>query len=76
MLFLRLPYSEPGKTKVLFVKNLSFDITIDELRDFFDGATNARIATYPDSGKSKGYVRLYLVSGHLGTVQKFQHFSV
>ncbi len=54
MLFLRLPYSEPGKTKVLFVKNLSFDITIDELRDFFDGATNARIATYPDSGKSKG----------------------
>lgn len=47
--------AEPGKTKVLFVKNLSYDSTNDSLKDAFDGATSARIATFQDSGKSRGF---------------------
>ncbi len=45
---------EPGKTKVLFVKNLSFDTTTDSLQAAFEGATTARIATDRDTGRSKG----------------------
>ena len=45
----------PGETKVLFVKNLSFDLTTDTLKEAFEGSTEARIATHPDSGKSKGF---------------------
>ncbi len=52
--YLFLLLLEPGKTKVLFVKNLSFDTTIDSLQAAFDGATTARIATDRDTGKSKG----------------------
>ena len=51
---LLLLVSEKGKTKVLFVKNLPYNLSTDELRDAFDGAREARIALFPDTGKSKG----------------------
>ena len=46
--------AEAGKTKVLFVKNLSFDTTGESLGDAFEGSSSARVATHADSGKSKG----------------------
>ena len=46
--------TEAGKTKVLFVKNLSFNLTKESLAEAFDGATTARIATFPDTGKPRG----------------------
>ena len=46
--------TEPGKTKVLFVKNLSYNLTQETLAGAFEGATTARIATFPDTGKSRG----------------------
>lgn len=49
------PGAEAGKTKVLFVKNLSFDTDNDSLRQAFDGATTARVATHQDSGQSRGF---------------------
>lgn len=47
--------AERGKTKILFVKNLSYHLTTDTLRDAFDGALEARIATFPDTGRSRGF---------------------
>lgn len=45
-----------GESKVLFVKNLSYDTDEGSLTAAFDGAVSARIPTFPDSGKPKGYV--------------------
>ncbi len=47
-------FSEKGKTRVLFVKNLSYSITGETLKDAFDGAQSARIASFPDTGRSRG----------------------
>lgn len=47
--------SEGGNTNVLFVKNLSFDTDNESLREAFQGAATARVATYQDSGKSRGF---------------------
>ncbi|XP_012938051.1 nucleolin isoform X2 [Aplysia californica] len=44
-----------GETKVLFIKNLSYDTDESSLRGVFEGALSARIPTFPDSGKSKGF---------------------
>ncbi|CAG5122213.1 unnamed protein product, partial [Candidula unifasciata] len=44
-----------GESKVLFVKNLSYDTDESSLRSVFDGAVSARIPTFPDSGKPKGF---------------------
>ena len=41
-------------TSVLFVANISFNTTTSGLAAAFSGCTDARIMTYPDSGKSKG----------------------
>ena len=49
-----LRIAEAGKTKVLFVKNLSYDTDEDSLRQAFEGCTSARIATFQDSGKPRG----------------------
>jgi nucleolin len=46
---------EKGKTKVLFVKNLSYDLNGEGLKGHFEGATTARVASFPDSGKSRGF---------------------
>ncbi|KAL3877017.1 hypothetical protein ACJMK2_034773 [Sinanodonta woodiana] len=46
---------EPGKSKVLFVKNLSYSVTDEKLMDTFEGAVSARIPTFPDTGKPKGF---------------------
>ncbi|KAK2181905.1 hypothetical protein NP493_370g06036 [Ridgeia piscesae] len=51
----RKSFGEAGKTKVLFVKNLSFNLTKESLQEAFDGATTARIATFPDTGKPRGF---------------------
>lgn len=47
--------AEPGKTKVLFVKNLSYTLSTDILKDAFEGCNEARIAMFPDTGKSRGF---------------------
>ena len=47
-------FAEAGQTKVLFVKNLSFDTEKDTLLEAFEGATDARIATDADTGRSRG----------------------
>ena len=44
----------PGKK--LFVKNLSFNTTQETLTELFEDASNIRIATFPDTGNSRGYV--------------------
>jgi len=52
------PYRSSGpreKTKVLFVKNLSYKLSEDELQDAFDGSSSARIATFQDTGRSRGF---------------------
>ncbi|XP_052071382.1 nucleolin-like isoform X1 [Mytilus californianus] len=46
---------EPGKSKVLFVKNLSFDTDEHGLKSAFKGSTAARIAKFPDTQKPKGF---------------------
>lgn len=43
-----------GESKVLFVKNLSYNTDESSLTSAFDGAVSARIPTFPDSGKPKG----------------------
>lgn len=43
-----------GPTKTLFVKGLSDDTTDQTLRDAFEGAVAARIATDKDTGSCKG----------------------
>lgn len=47
--------NQPGKSNILFVKNLSFDTDEDTLKESFDGAESARIMKFPDTGKSKGF---------------------
>ncbi|KAL6469534.1 hypothetical protein MHYP_G00230580 [Metynnis hypsauchen] len=44
-----------GPTKTLFVKGLSEDTTEQTLRDSFEGAVAARIATDKKTGSSKGF---------------------
>ncbi|XP_056304560.1 nucleolin isoform X2 [Danio aesculapii] len=44
-----------GPTKTLFVKGLSEDTTDQTLKDSFEGAIAARIATDRDTGSSKGF---------------------
>uniref|UniRef100_A0AAR2J2R4 Nucleolin n=1 Tax=Pygocentrus nattereri TaxID=42514 RepID=A0AAR2J2R4_PYGNA len=44
-----------GPTKTLFVKGLSEDTTEQTLRDSFEGAVAARIATDKETGSSKGF---------------------
>ena len=46
--------AKAGDTKILFVKNLSYDTTQESLSDAFEGASSARVATDRDSGRSKG----------------------
>ncbi|CAG2198385.1 NCL [Mytilus edulis] len=46
---------EAGKSKVLFVKNLSFDTDEHGLKNAFSGSTAARIAKFPDTQKPKGF---------------------
>ena len=46
---------------MLFVKNLPYDLTKEELRDAFDGSLEARIALHPDTQKSKGFVHMYVI---------------
>lgn len=43
------------KTKILFVKNLSYDTTSESLESAFDGATTARVAMDRESGYSRGF---------------------
>uniref|UniRef100_A0A0B7ANH4 RNA-binding protein EIF1AD n=1 Tax=Arion vulgaris TaxID=1028688 RepID=A0A0B7ANH4_9EUPU len=44
-----------GESKILFVKNLSFNTDESSLTAAFKGATSARIPTSADTGKSKGF---------------------
>jgi len=43
------------KSSTLFVGNLSFDTDKDSLQSAFDGCTTARVATFQDSGKPRGF---------------------
>lgn len=43
-----------GETKVLFVKNLSFDTDENSLQAAFNKSSSARIARFPDTEKPKG----------------------
>lgn len=45
---------ERGNTSVLFVKNLSYKVDEEGLRDAFPTSTSARIARFPDSQKPRG----------------------
>ena len=45
---------ERGSSNVLFVKNLSFNLDEESLKDAFPNATTARIAKFPDTQKPKG----------------------
>lgn len=47
--------ADVSESKTLFVKNLSYNTTDEGLQDAFQGAASARIATFPDSGKPKGF---------------------
>eukprot|EP00036_Acanthoecidae_sp_10tr_P011140 CAMPEP_0182925860 /NCGR_PEP_ID=MMETSP0105_2-20130417/10701_1 /TAXON_ID=81532 ORGANISM="Acanthoeca-like sp., Strain 10tr" /NCGR_SAMPLE_ID=MMETSP0105_2 /ASSEMBLY_ACC=CAM_ASM_000205 /LENGTH=330 /DNA_ID=CAMNT_0025063727 /DNA_START=26 /DNA_END=1014 /DNA_ORIENTATION=+ len=59
------PASEPADT--LFVGNLAFNVTEDEMYSFFEGATNCRVATDRNTGEPRGF-------GHVsfGTVEEAQ----
>ncbi|KAJ8318182.1 hypothetical protein KUTeg_003273 [Tegillarca granosa] len=46
---------EAGKTKVLFVKNLSFDTDENALQEAFEGCSSARIARFQDTNKHRGF---------------------
>ena len=48
------PFAESGKTKVLFVKNLPYGLTKEELKGAFDGSLEARIAMDRETQQSKG----------------------
>ena len=43
-----------GESKVLFVKNLSYNTKDTQLQKQFDGAVSARIAMDRNTGRSKG----------------------
>uniref|UniRef100_UPI00398E8EA9 nucleolin n=1 Tax=Pristiophorus japonicus TaxID=55135 RepID=UPI00398E8EA9 len=47
--------SGDGPSKTLFIRGLSDDTTEDTLKEAFEGAESARIATDRDSGRSKGF---------------------
>ena len=50
-----LIFSDP--TKILFVKNLSYNTTNDSLAEAFEGCSTARVAMERDNpGRSRGYV--------------------
>ena len=46
--------AEAGKTKILFVKNLSYDTTGESLGEAFEGSITARISAHADTGRSRG----------------------
>lgn len=46
---------EAGKTKVLFVKNLSFNTDENALQEAFEGCSSARIARFQDTNKHRGF---------------------
>lgn len=46
---------EAGKTRVLFVGNLSYDTDRDSLGAAFEGSTTARVAMDGESGRSRGF---------------------
>jgi len=46
-------YDDP--TKTLFVKELSYSTTMDDLKKAFGPCEEVRLATFPDTGKSRGY---------------------
>lgn len=52
-------YIGSQKTRVLFVKNLSYNATEKDLKDAFDGCESARLIRYPDTGKPRGLVPTY-----------------
>ena len=43
-----------GPSKVIFVRNLSFDVSEEELKENFPGCQAARIPTNPNNDKPKG----------------------
>jgi RNA recognition motif. (a.k.a. RRM, RBD, or RNP domain) len=45
-----------GPSKTLFVKNLSYDTTEEDLKEAIDGAVAARVIMDRETGKSKGQV--------------------
>jgi len=49
-----LLFAEPGKSKILFVKNLSFDTNEKTLKTAFKGVTAARINYIKGTRRSKG----------------------
>lgn len=51
----RKPQGERGSSTVLFVKNLSYGVDEDTLKDAFPNATTARIAKFQDTGKPRGF---------------------
>ena len=60
---IRLEYSHPKKTegprgsaenKTLIVRNLSYDTTVDRLKETFGDAVDARVPTFPDTGNPRG----------------------
>lgn len=56
-----------GETKTLFVKNLSYDTDENSLKEVFDGCVSARIPTFPDSGKPKGFAFVEFTSSDKAT---------
>jgi len=44
-----------GTSKVLFIKNLPYSLTSDQLQGYFEGSKSARIATFSDTGKPRGF---------------------
>ena len=51
----RRSFGGSDKTKILFVKNLSYDTTPESLQAAFDGATTARVASDQNTGYSRGF---------------------
>ncbi|ELU13531.1 hypothetical protein CAPTEDRAFT_158624 [Capitella teleta] len=45
----------PGESKVLFVKNLPYETSSDELASSFEGAVSARLATDRETQRPKGF---------------------
>lgn len=56
-LFLSSPLyftGERGESSVLFVKNLSYNVDEEALKEAFPDAVGARVARFPDTGKHRG----------------------
>ncbi|XP_067671550.1 nucleolin-like isoform X2 [Haliotis asinina] len=47
--------AERGTSKILFVRNLSFQLDESSLKQEFENSTSARIMTHADSGKPRGF---------------------